>query len=534
MATPGYWVYVSERGNVFITEIAALLAAALADLGCETVFPAPGLPAREQDRINLLGAPHEFFPLQRGVSECQLLRAAEASIAVGVEQPGTPWFDLGAHYSSVGAAVLDISPYAVEALASRGLEATNLQLGYHPSWDRWGGGPTRPRDTDLLFLGSVTQRRERILSSTASLVWDCSSDIRLFEFPRPMSEPRANFVAGTDKWDLLASSRILLNIHRNDVPHFEWVRVLEAVVNGCLVISEPSADYGPLQPGKHLVAAPTETLASYAVSIMSDEALRAEMASAAYDFVRSDLLLTDLLKPICALLESTMPRVSMSRKPLPPESSAQAAPPVRMPALEDALASGIRVRARVKELLDSETHLIRRVEALEARLTYGNADHADTFVTGAWAGCAPDVSVIITSYNYEPFIIDAIESVVSSIHVTVELIVVDDHSAKAVRDFMTGHDWFPMKLVARCANAGVSRARNTGIAAARGDPILILDADNLVYPTSLMNLSAALDKAPDAAFAYGIIALSSEGVCWAIYPGTWSACARRTTSTPLR
>jgi hypothetical protein len=247
---------------------------------------------------------------------------------------------------------------------------------------------------------------------------------------------------------------------------------------------------------------------------MSDETLRAEMASAAYDFVRSELLLTDLLKPICALLESTVPRVSRSRKPLPPEPSEPESPPVRLPALEDALASEIRVRARVKELLDSETHLIRRVEALEARMGCGDANHAETFVTGAWEGCVPDVSVVLTSYNYQSFITEAMESVVSSTGLTVELVVVDDHSQDAsvsvIREFMETSDWFPIMLVAREANVGLSEARNAGIAQVRGDRIFMLDADNVIYPTTLAKLSAGLSRHPQAAFAYGIIGTSDD------------------------
>jgi GT2 family glycosyltransferase len=68
-----------------------------------------------------------------------------------------------------------------------------------------------------------------------------------------------------------------------------------------------------------------------------------------------------------------------------------------------------------------------------------------------------------------------------------------------------------MMLIARHANAGVSTARNTAIARARGELIFILDADNVVYPTTIQKLSAALKRAPDASFAYGIIS-NSDGM----------------------
>ena len=514
MIPPTYHIYVSEGSSVFVREIAAVLTAALADLGYGTIFPSPGLPERGLDRINLVVAPHEFFPLQKSVRQRDLLRAAEASVAVGLAQPGTASFELGVHYASVGATVLDLSSTAVDELQKRGADATYLQLGYHSSWDKWGGEPTRPRPTDLLFLGAITERRSQILASAGPLLWDCAADIRLFESARPTSELRANFVAGREKWELLSSSRVLLNIHHNEILHLEWIRILEAIVNGCLVISDPSTEHRPLMPGKHLIEAPTDVLAAYAASILTDEPLRAEMAASAYNFVRSQLSLTTQLKPICDHVETAVAKTFSRRAAVPfhaPEPMASApligpSEPVESPPNQ------LRVQARVTDLITTEKQLIQRVEALDARFLHGDADHVETFVTTAWDGCTPDISVVVTSYNYRHFIIEAMQSAMSSVGVTLELIVVDDHSqdgsVTAVQDFMSANDWFPLMLVARAANAGPSVARNIGVAHARGDRIFILDADNLIYPTTLRKLSAALDRCPDAAFAYGILTKS--------------------------
>ena len=503
--SPTYHLYVSDRGNIFMTEIAALLAAALADLGYETVFPAPGLPEKGHGRINLVVAPHEFYPLQRGVGEQALRRAAEASIAIGVEQPGTSWFELGTRYAGLGPMVLDINRYAVEELAMRGYDAHHLQLGYHPSWDGWDGDLDRPRPTDLLFLGSFTVRRETILAKSAPLLWDCTTDIRLFEFPRPMSEPRANFVASRAKWDLLASSRVLLNIHRSEVPYFEWVRVLEAVTNGCLVVTESSSDYGPLIPGKHLIAAPADTLGAYASSIVNDEELRSQLAGEAYDLVRTKLELTSLLVPICAHVEQAVLSNPVRKRPMKvqtrqPRPAPEVAPEWPEPSLAE---------TRVKELLDGETELLQKVEALQSRLTYGSSDHIEAFETDSWKGFRPDVSVVVSSFNYDHFVSEAMVSVISSLGVAAELVIVDDHSQDAsvqvIRDQMEASSWFPIKLLAKSANSGVSVARNTAIAETRADRIFILDADNVIYPGTLQKLSAALDRSPEAAFSYGII-----------------------------
>lgn len=508
---PTYHIYVSDCGNIFMTEIATLLDAALSDLGFSTVYPAPGLPEPDANRRNLVVAPHEFFPLQRGVGRDDLMRAAECSVVLGVEQPGTLWFELGSEYASVAAAVLDISRVAVDELVSRGIEATHLQLGYHESWDFWDRRTGAKRSRDLLFLGSRTSRRDQLLSAMAGLLWDAEADLRLFEFPKPMSEPRGLFVAGADKFHLLADSRVLLNVHRNDVPYLEWVRVLEAIVNGCVVVTETSDDYGPLVPGEHILVSPPDCLGAYTSALLMDEGLRTEVALAAYDLVRSKVRMTDLLEPVCARLAELDP-VGTARTPLtytPPVAEA----PAENPLIEQTLASELQIRARVKELKDSETSTIREIEAMQAELTYGNRDHAVVRYTPAWKASEPKVSVVITSYETAEMVGDAIDSVLASCGIAAELVVVDDHSrddsVAVIEGRMAANPGFPMAMVARSANAGVSVARNTGVATCRGEHIFILDSDNEVYPNSLRKLSAALDRDPKAAYAYGILAMSN-------------------------
>jgi len=501
-----------------MTEIAELIAMALVDLDYGVAYPVSGLPTAQRNTVNLVIAPHEFFSLQVGEAESELMRAAEASVSIGVEQPGTSWFEVGTHYASVGRAVLDISPFATAELRRRGLDATHLQLGYHTSLDHWGGDQARRRSKDLLFLGSMTERRSRFFGDAVSLLWDCEADIRLFEYSQPMTEPRANFVSGADKRQLLADSRVLLNVHRNAVPYLEWVRVLEAVSNGCLVLTEESADYGPLVVGEHLLATTYDTLAAYAASVLIDEPLRREISTAAYDFVRTKLELTALLEPICeALFEQGVPR---PRPPLRTRSyrkTSSEQPLWDGGILEDIRVQERQIRMRIKELLDSETELVQKLEAIEAKLRFGDECHQEVTTTPAWAGFEPAVTVLITSYNYCAFIEQTISSAMASEGVAAELIIVDDHSqdssVELVRSIMREHAEFPVMLIANSANAGVGAARNAGFKAARAERVFILDADNYVFPSALGKLAAALDREPEAAFSYGIIGrLDGSGV----------------------
>ena len=70
---------------------------------------------------------------------------------------------------------------------------------------------------------------------------------------------------------------------------------------------------------------------------------------------------------------------------------------------------------------------------------------------------------------------------------------------------MDDHPDVPMLLLGRENNCGLPQARNLGIARARAAKVMILDADNAVYPTCLRRLADALDADPDASFAYATL-----------------------------
>ena len=109
---------------------------------------------------------------------------------------------------------------------------------------------------------------------------------------------------------------------------------------------------------------------------------------------------------------------------------------------------------------------------------------------------APLVSVIIPTYNHGRYVGDAIRSVLAQHYRHYEVVVVDDGSTDESRD-----------VVARCGgpvryiyqqNAGLSAARNRGIASSTGSLIGLLDADDMYEPECLRTLVSALQDHPDA------------------------------------
>ncbi|MFJ2195209.1 glycosyltransferase family 2 protein [Streptomyces violaceusniger] len=112
------------------------------------------------------------------------------------------------------------------------------------------------------------------------------------------------------------------------------------------------------------------------------------------------------------------------------------------------------------------------------------------------------VSVIIPCHDYGHYLPQAVHSVLAQTHPDWELVVVDDGStddtAAVARSLIADHPDRRIRLL-RQANAGVSAARNAGIAATTGRYVLPLDADDVIAPTMLERTVAVLDQRPDIA-----------------------------------
>jgi glycosyltransferase involved in cell wall biosynthesis len=110
-------------------------------------------------------------------------------------------------------------------------------------------------------------------------------------------------------------------------------------------------------------------------------------------------------------------------------------------------------------------------------------------------GSAPTVSVVIPCYNQARYLPDAIRSVHQQTHRPIECIVVDDGSTDGTSSIAAELG----TLVVTQANSGVSAARNAGLAIARGDFIVFLDADDVLLPDTLARGAGALVAQPAAA-----------------------------------
>lgn len=498
-------VFVAPTGNAFMRDIAAWFVEAGAQLGRSSLLCDDGSPPTDADAINLVVAPHEYYLLS-DFDDRTIHRAAQISVPVCTEQPGTPWFDIGAITAATAPLAFDINAHGVDALQRRGVDTRFSRLGGVPSMNI----ATRERierDVEVVFLGGNTLRRAERLSELAPALWHRDTDLRLFSFFTPVHGGVPGLVFGDDKYRLLARSQILLNIHRDDKRpgYFEWARMVEAMANGCCVVTEPVDGFAPFVPGEHFIS--TDDLAGEITRLLDDPAELRRIGNAAQQAVLERFPLSANLAPLLDELDS-MPALAVDTSSSPPKYRRHMIVAQQHPVLPPFKTNGA-LRKQAYEAMMAETDLQRQIQRLRSRLAHGVEDHEVRTESVAYASATPTVSVIVTLYNYADLVIETLDSIVASTDIDFEIVIIDDHSTDrgrdAVKRFIDAHPDTAIMLIGSDINRGLAAARNIGIGAARADKVMVMDADNLVYPTALRKLSDALDDDPGAAFAYATL-----------------------------
>lgn len=111
----------------------------------------------------------------------------------------------------------------------------------------------------------------------------------------------------------------------------------------------------------------------------------------------------------------------------------------------------------------------------------------------------PTVSVVIPAYGGVQWLPATLESLAAQTFPDWEAIVVDDCSPDDTRNLIAAWPDCRVRLLRMAANGGPVRARNAGVAAARGRYIAGLDQDDLCRPERLARQVAYLDAHPGCA-----------------------------------
>lgn len=113
------------------------------------------------------------------------------------------------------------------------------------------------------------------------------------------------------------------------------------------------------------------------------------------------------------------------------------------------------------------------------------------------------VSVILTCYNQEPYLAEALESVLNQTYPYWECIILNDgstdHSEEVALQYVSKDKRF---VYVYQENQGVVSARNHAISASKGTYILPLDGDDKIAPQYLELAVDVLDRSPEIALVY--------------------------------
>ncbi|WP_234571716.1 glycosyltransferase family 2 protein [Rhodohalobacter sp. 614A] len=95
------------------------------------------------------------------------------------------------------------------------------------------------------------------------------------------------------------------------------------------------------------------------------------------------------------------------------------------------------------------------------------------------------ISVIIPTYNRAHLITEAIDSVLSQTYNNFELLVVDDYSTDNTEKVIKSYNDSRIHYLANTRKKGAQGARNTGLFAAKGEWVAMLDSDDIWLPEKL-------------------------------------------------
>ena len=486
-------------------ELLGVVARAAADAGADVSSHVGRFPVIPEPHVCVV-IPHEYFRLtapEDQPTQAQRLR----TIGFCVEHPGNQTFEVSASHAASLGALFDINSDSVEELRRRGLPAERFTLGYSPLLDAWGGDAASPRPIDITYMGTTDARRDALLALQAKTLsrWNC----RLLIPPHEqMTRPRQDFLMGRAKLRHLAQTKVILNLHRGGSQALEWVRVLEAMVNGCVVVSERSTDFEPLIPGIHILFARPLVAASVAEAVLRNPDRLEGIRRDAYSFCR-DLDMRPsagrLVDVADTLARGAAPPRSRAlsldtthRRPLVPEPPQ---PEDGLPALSQWAAQvPSPLRRLYANILDSAALGIR------ARITHHHRKGPD--------GAAAIAALVIKS----PAAAGGLTRTLRSL----------ERQELRVHTLVIGWD----EPIAQALDFGLPRGRllNAAFAEVTADYVVILEAGHELFPNALTRLIKAIDTTTTEqppSIAYGMMADELGGGLWNSLPWEPARLARR-------
>lgn len=117
----------------------------------------------------------------------------------------------------------------------------------------------------------------------------------------------------------------------------------------------------------------------------------------------------------------------------------------------------------------------------------------------------PKISVVMSVYNGERYLKQAIDSILSQTFTDFEFILIEDCSTDSTAQILQNYTDPRLKIHYNPKNIGLTKSLNLGLNMAQGDYIARQDADDISLPTRLAEQAAFLDAHPAVVLVSGNI-----------------------------
>ena len=109
----------------------------------------------------------------------------------------------------------------------------------------------------------------------------------------------------------------------------------------------------------------------------------------------------------------------------------------------------------------------------------------------------PLVTVILTAFNHQNYILEAIQSVFSQSYPHIQLVVIDNGSKDSTLALLENDSFPDFILIKNLYNKGLCQAFNQGLEFAKGKYIIDLSGDDVLLPGRIEKQVAAFEQLPD-------------------------------------
>lgn len=123
---------------------------------------------------------------------------------------------------------------------------------------------------------------------------------------------------------------------------------------------------------------------------------------------------------------------------------------------------------------------------------------------------SPKVTVLMSVYNGEKYLKEAIESILNQSFSDFEFLIFNDCSSDSSRDIILSYNDPRVVLIDNEKNIGLTKTLNKGITLAKGEYIARMDADDISHPERFMEQVKYLDKKTDVSVCGTWVQLLNE------------------------